>query len=176
MIGFVAGSLFSTNKTHSLAQCISGDVRHGLFQGISVEFMKIYPELEKLREHNVLELGEVVPVMVDGKYIYNLVTKPHHWQKPVPNDIHAALKTMKEHALKHSVKAIAMPFLGSGRDKLDFLVDVLPLIYDVFENSHIDIHIYSRRPVSVSDQRSVMYIVIDSFIMLRWTHVKVSVV
>ena len=129
-----------------------------MFRGISVEFLRIYPELEKLREYNTLELGEVVPVMVDGKFIYNLVTKPLHWQKPVPSNLLVTMKAMKDHALKHSVKDISIPFLGSGCDKMNFYKDVLPLIYDVFEDSTINIHIYSRRPVSVSDQRSVMYI------------------
>ena len=84
MITFVEGSLFSASQGFSLAQCISGDVKFGIFRGISVQFLEHYPGLEHLRSYNVLSLGAAVPVKIRGKFIYNLVTKTLYWHKPVP--------------------------------------------------------------------------------------------
>ena len=62
MIEFLYGSLFTADKAHSLAQCISGDTRVGMFRGIAVEFMKLYPELRELRWKGDQEVGTIVPV------------------------------------------------------------------------------------------------------------------
>ena len=114
MITFNEGSLFTADKAHSLGQCISGDVRFGMFRGISVEFLTKYPKLEKMRKLGTLKLGEALPVKIGEKYIYNLVTKPLHWQKPKRCNILVALKCMMEHAVSNSVSNIALPFIGSG--------------------------------------------------------------
>ena len=142
MITFVEGSLFSANKGFSLAQCISGDVRYGMFRGISVQFLEHYPGLEQLRSYSVLNLGAVVPVKIRGKFIYNLITKPLHWHKPVPYNLFVALKSMKSHASDNSVRDIAVPFLGSGLDRLDFFNVVFPMNETVFGGTNINIHVY----------------------------------
>ena len=157
MIEFVEGCLFSANRNYSLAQCISGDINVGMFRGISVQFLDIYPELAELRSLKVLNLGAVIPVKFDEKFIYNLVTKPCFWHKPEPYNILVSLKSMKIHAINNSVNDIAIPFLGSGCDKLDFFEDVLPLIQIIFRDSSINIHIYSHSKVSIPNLRLVKY-------------------
>ena len=142
MITFVEGSLFSASPLFSLAQCISGDVKFGMFKGISVQFLKFFPELEQIRLYEMLQLCEVLPWELEGRFIYNLVTKEHYWCKPVPYNLYMTLKTMRSHASENFVSDIAMPFLGAGLDKLDFYNVVLPMIKNVFEDSSINIHIY----------------------------------
>ena len=142
MISFVEGSLFSSSQSFSLAQCISGDVMLGMFKGISKQFMEKFPELEQIRLYEMLQLGEVLPWEVGGRFIYNLVTKEKFWCKPVPYNLYVTLKTMHNHARENFVSDIAMPFLGAGRDKLDFYNVVLPMIKTVFEDSPINVHIY----------------------------------
>ena len=142
MITFVEGSLFSASQGFSLAQCISGDVKFGIFRGISVQFLEHYPGLEHLRSYNVLSLGTAVPVKIRGKFIYNLVTKTLYWHKPVPYNIFVALKSMRSHASDNSVRDIAVPFLGSGIDRLDFFNVVFPMIKTVFGETAINIHVY----------------------------------
>ena len=136
MIIFVEGSLFSASPRFSFAQCISGDVQFGMFRGIALQFLKIFPDLEQLR------LYEVMPWEIDGKYIYHLVTKEKYWHKPVPYNLFVTLKSMKKHASENLVRDIAVPFLGCGRDKLDFHSVVFPMIKTLFEDSQINIHIY----------------------------------
>ena len=66
MITFAFGSLFTADETHSLAQCISGDTQFGMFRGISVQFIELYPELRDLRGQGDREVGTVVPVNLGG--------------------------------------------------------------------------------------------------------------
>ena len=125
MITFVFGSLFTRDYNFSLAQCISSDV--GMFQGISVKFLELYPELRGLRCVGDREVGTVVPMKVGGKCIYNLITKHFYWNKPTLTAIYSALWSMKCHARDFQVFDIAVPFLGAGCDKIDFYCDVLPM-------------------------------------------------
>ena len=143
MITFAFGSLFTADETHSLAQCISGDTQFGMFRGISVQFIELYPELRDLRGQGDREVGTVVPVNLGGKFIYNLITKHRFWNKPTCASIYSSLRSMKYHAIEFKVSDIAMPFLGAGCDKMDFYNDVLPLVEDLFKDTSINIHIYS---------------------------------
>lgn len=81
MINFTFGSLFRANETHSLAQCVSSDTDVGMFRGIIIRFMELYPELQVLRSGN-FTVGTVVPVKVRDRYTYNLITKNRFWGTP----------------------------------------------------------------------------------------------
>ena len=155
MITFVEGSLFSASPLFSFAQCISGDVKFGMFRGISVQFLKFFPELEQIRLYEMLQLGEVLPWETGGKFIYNLVTKQKYWCKPVPYNLFVTLKDMRAHASANFVSDIAMPFLGAGRDKLDFFNVVFPMIKTIFEYSPINIHIYYPKSQVIHMKRLV---------------------
>lgn len=74
MISFVEGSLFSSSQSFSLAQCISGDVSLGMFKGISKQFMEKFPELEKIRLYEMLQLGEVLPREVGGAHLFIILS------------------------------------------------------------------------------------------------------
>lgn len=67
------------------------------------------------------------------------------------------LKTMHNHARENFVSDIAMPFLGAGRDKLDFYNVVLPMIKTVFGDSPINVHIYYPKSRDLHLKRLVIY-------------------
>ena len=48
-----------------------------------------------------------------------------------------------------------MPFLGAGRDKLDFYNVVFPMIKTVFEDSPINIHVYYPKSQVIHMKRLV---------------------
>ena len=58
-------------------------------------------------------------------------------------------------ASENFVSDIAMPFLGAGRDKLDFYNVVFPMIKTVFEHSPINIHIYYPKSQVIHMKRLV---------------------
>ena len=67
------------------------------------------------------------------------------------------LKSMRTHASENFVSDIAMPFLGAGRDKLDFFNVVFPMIKTIFEYSPINIHIYYPES-QVIDMKRLVYV------------------
>ena len=108
----------------------------------------------------MLQLGEVLPWEIGGRFIYNLVTKEHFWSKPVPYNLYVTLEAMRAHASEHFVSDIAMPFLGAGRDKLDFYNVVLPMVKTVFEDSLINVHIYYPKSGALRIERLVNFLLL----------------
>ena len=141
MIYFVEGNIFNSVGNFSYAQCISQDA--AMFRGVSLGFMKVFPELKKLRERNILgTLGFAFPVKTGSGFVYNLVTKKYYYGKPTIGLLHDSLVSMHHHALDNGVHGIKMPLLGSGCDKLNFCEDVFPLLLNVFGCSAITVEIY----------------------------------
>ena len=81
MLYFIHGDIFSAPVSYSLGQCISKDTKRGMFKGISLSFLKHFPELVSLRSTHVV-LGAAEPVKIGQIFVYNLVTKPYFWSKP----------------------------------------------------------------------------------------------
>ena len=76
MIHFVEGSVFMADKAFSLGHCISGDTEVGMFRGIAVKFMELFPELEKLRFRGNREVGTVLPVKLENKFMDGNANNP----------------------------------------------------------------------------------------------------
>ena len=171
MINFVHGSIFNAPKKSSLAQCISGDTKFGMFRGISVDFLRHFPELQILRGKSMSydKLGTAVPVKVEERFIYNLVTKPLHYMKPTKACVYSALHSMRAHAIENSVLNLAIPLLGSGCDKLDFCSDVFPMLEDVFEGTGISIEIfYLKLTPALLRLKGLIRLVISCFFLLHF--------
>jgi hypothetical protein len=160
MINLVKGDIFNAPNTFSFAQCVSKDSHQGMFREIAVEFLKRFPALKVLR-------GKV---LVEGKIIYNLVSKPTFWYKPKIGCLRACIVSVHDHANQsiyldetghvkafyiriflHRIHAsgwgiedIAVPLLGSGLDKLDFAAAVYPILENVFGGSKVHLHIYHQ--------------------------------
>ena len=142
MLYFIHGDIFSAPVSYSLGQCISKDTKRGMFKGISLSFLKHFPELVSLRSTPVV-LGVAIPVKIGPRFVYNLISKPYFWSKPTISSLRSCLISMKAHASFHKVMNIAVPLLASGCDRMDFLKDVYPLLVELFLHSGINLHIYS---------------------------------
>ena len=126
----------------SYAQCISQDTERGMFKGIAVDFLRMFPVLESLRCMQMEgRLGTAVPVTTSEVFIYNLISKEKYYKKPTLDLLRRCLVSMNEHAVLNNVPGINMPLIGSGLDRLDFR-KVFQLICDVFGGSRVHIQIY----------------------------------
>ena len=103
-----------------------------------------------------------MPVLISGKYIYNLVTKKHFWSKPILKTLKSCIKAMRIHAEMWGVKAVCLPRLGAGLDLFNFARDVLPILTRVFEGSQVTVYVYS---LSTSSS-------IERYVVLRTSHSK----
>jgi len=135
----IQGDLFTTSdKSSSLAHCLAKDL--GMGKGIALFFKKKYGGLDELKDQN-LQIGDVGVLKRNDRYVYHLITKNRSSGYPKLDDLKMSLIDMKKHALKHNVKMISMPRIGTGLDKLNWS-DVKQIIMDVFANTGIKIRIY----------------------------------
>jgi len=137
MIEYIKGDLFS-NKTDSLAHCISRDLKMGA--GIAKAFNKKWGVA--IRKHIQLnpELSkcECIVVPVRDRLIYNLVTKKIYFQKPTLESMEASLREMFDIA-NDVENVIAMPKIGCGLDRLKWK-DVEKLIKKYQGNVRVKVY------------------------------------
>lgn len=135
--------LFELESTHYLTHCISADF--GMGKGIAVEFNKHYNMKNKLQysypRYTLDFMSECVANRGDCilmERVFNLITKPHYFEKPTYTSMHYALLAMRSIATRECITKIAMPLIGCGLDKLEWN-RVRQLIIEVFDDTEIDI-------------------------------------
>ena len=136
----VYGDLFNVDKKYYLAHCISADFALG--KGIAVEFNKRYDMKKKLHNQFIVN-DDCWPTcyMIDN--VFNLVTMEKYWHKPTYQTLRGALVDMRKHIERYDIKYVAMPMIGSGLDRLEWL-KVSEIIKDVFKNSDVEILVVRR--------------------------------
>ena len=77
----------------------------------------------------------------ERRYVYHMVTKPRHFEKPTYESVKTLLQQMMIHAEWSGVKRISLPRIGCGLDQLNWS-EVKSLINDVFKRSYVAITVY----------------------------------
>lgn len=131
--------LFSVPNNYYLVHCISGD--YALGAGIAKKFNEIYDMKHKLHqnypipnESRYANIGRAL--LVDN--VFNLVTKPRYFYKPTYSSLYNALVDLKNQCEYLNINKIAMPLIGCGLDKLDWL-QVKKIIECVFKELDVEI-------------------------------------
>ena len=133
------GDLFEASGNNvSLAHCVSRDLKLG--KGIAKLFRQKFGRMKELEEANA-QIGDIAILKVGTRYVYNLVTKDRFYEKPTYDNLKLCLEKMRDYALEHNVKAINMPKIGCGLDKLNWDV-VRTMIKNVFLETDIKISVY----------------------------------
>ena len=133
------GDLFeATGNNVSLAHCISRDLKLG--KGIAKLFRQKFGRMKELEEANA-QIGDIAVLKVGTRFVYNLVTKEKYSDSPTYNNLKLTLEKMRDHALEHNVKAINMPKIGCGLDKLNWDA-VRTMVKNVFLETDIKISVY----------------------------------
>ena len=128
------GDLFSCKN--AIGHCVSRDFKMG--KGIAKQFKNKYPNICEASNH----FGSHLAVFKAGKkFIYNLITKEHFWEKPTYMSLKLALEQMKSHMEIHKVKCIGLPTIGCGLDRLNWKI-VKNLIREIFKDVSVKIKIY----------------------------------
>ena len=134
------GDLFTANSKYYLAHCVNAEYKLG--RGIAVEFEKRYDMSKRLQEKwpfaYSLHVGDALKI----DNVYNLVTKVYHYNKPTITNLKMSLIDMRNQMEENDETKLAIPRIGCGLDKLDWDIQVKPLIEEVFRNSDVDILVY----------------------------------
>ena len=127
--------LFTMPQGYYLAHCISADFTLGA--GIAKAFDSVYNMRFKLfRNYDSYKYHGGDALLIDN--VFNLVTKDNRYSKPTYESIKEALEMMKEYLDFLGANKLAMPKIGSGRDRLDW-EQVYDIICEVFEDMDIEI-------------------------------------
>ena len=135
MITEIKGDLFKSDK--SLAHCVSKDLKMG--KGIALIFRNTFKEIDNLKSQNK-GLYEVAYIKVDDRYIFYMITKERYYYKPTYNSLKNTLIELKRLCVELKVKEIAMPRIGCGLDRLEW-VRVKRMLFEIFKDD-IDIEIF----------------------------------
>ncbi len=127
--------LFKTDSKFVLAHCVSVDCKMGA--GIASSFRSRFPEMPDFCLLEKPKVGEAVLYEGERK-VFNLFTKKYFHHKPTYYDLTMALESMKSQSLAMGIKNIAMPKIGSGLDRLNWL-KVAPIIISTFRDTDIEI-------------------------------------
>lgn len=127
--------LFAMPQGYYLAHCISADFTLGA--GVAKAFDSVYNMRFKLfRAYDDYEYHGGDALLIDN--VFNLVTKDNRYAKPTYESIREALEMMKEYLDFLGANKLAMPKIGSGRDRLEWK-QVYDIICEVFEDMDIEI-------------------------------------
>jgi hypothetical protein len=135
----VKGDLFTADSSYTLAHCISVDCAMGA--GIAKEFRRRYPDMPGILLQRNPRIGYAMPYSVDGRYIFNLITKEKYWQKPTYDNFNRSIVDLKTKMVFTGQKRLAIPLLGAGLDKLSWATN-RQFIQDTFRDTDIEIVVY----------------------------------
>lgn len=150
MIKYIKGDLFNASD-YALAHCVSADFALGA--GIAKEFNRRFDMRRILKETADGDAywgqlhGYSLPVIAhdsvnsEQKLVFNLVTKQKYWQKPTLKTLRNALENMKTQTDTFHIKAVSIPKIGCGLDRLKW-DDVAALLQEIFGND-VEITVYS---------------------------------
>ena len=139
--------LFGTDKRYVLCHCISADFALGAGiakafarMGVKAELLKNYP-MGKWNGNGYCLLTSAGMGFHSG--VLNLVTKQFYYHKPTYDTLRQALHDMKMQCISNDIKAVAMPAIGCGLDKLEF-VKVSTLHQNIFKDTDLEILVCIR--------------------------------
>ena len=130
------------DHTANFRHCVSSDL--AMSAGIASQFVRLYPEMEKLGpNYRNLKAGSRIAHFSsqNGNWIYNLVTKNRHYDKPTYYNLRKSLCRMKSHVLTYGIKENKLPQIGCGPDKLE-CAQVFNIILCLFANTDFRVNIF----------------------------------
>ena len=138
------GDLFR-DQTANFGHCVSSDL--AMSAGIATQFVRLYRELEKLRpDYRNFKAGFLIAHFSsqNGNWIYNLVTKITHCDKPFYYNLRKSLCRLKSHMLTNAIKEINLPQIGCGLDNLEW-ARVFNIILCLLANTDIRVNIFLQK-------------------------------
>ncbi|KRK05194.1 ADP-ribose glycohydrolase OARD1 isoform X2 [Drosophila yakuba] len=135
--------IFHAPQTHSLAHAVESSftAERGT---LAWQFALIYGDVDELRQRRVSR-GNCAVLEHNARFIYYLVTKSSLYEASTYDDVQSALICMREHMREHGVTKLAIPRLGCGIDRLDWL-RVRSLLDLVFAEDSVDIIAFFYTP------------------------------
>ena len=136
-IHHVEGSVFEAPEGVALAHCVSADL--AMSAGIAVQFVKRWPDIRS--GYSRSEPGSLHVHSSTRGHIFNLITKEKFDDKPSLEDFRKSIVALKSKMQALNIKTLAVPELGSGRDRLN-LSEVIHVLQSILVEAGIGIIMY----------------------------------
>lgn len=135
----IKDSIFNSPPDFAIAHCISADLK--MSAGITKLLCQTYGNTTPELSAQKLKIGDTIPINMDQRTIFHLITKQLYYHKPKYEDLKSSIHNLKIKAQQLNILKIAMPTIASGLDKLNWSI-VKQLIYSEFQDTNIELHIY----------------------------------
>lgn len=131
-------NLFEIPKEYALGQCLSTDCDKK--EGIVVQFNKKFKGMMNFLSKSNPNVGECILYQKnkDSQKVLNLFTKKKYFAKPTYDSFEKSILDMKRVCLENNIDKIAIPKIGSGKDKLNWAKN-RDIIKKIFEDTEIEI-------------------------------------
>ena len=136
-IHHVEGSVFEAPEGVALAHCVSADL--AMSAGIAVQFVKRWPNIRS--GYSRSEPGSLHVFSSTRGHIFNLITKERFDDKPSLEDFKKSIVALKSKMQALNIKTLAVPELGSGRDRLN-LSKVIQVLQSILVEAGIGVIMY----------------------------------
>lgn len=121
-----------------ICHCVAADLRMG--KGAAKALRDAFPLINKTTVKP--KVGTCVVTKANGRTFLNLITKEQSRDKPTQTDFICALIDLRSYIIKHKIRSISITRLGCGLDHLNWLVDVIPILFRLFAQIPIQFNIY----------------------------------
>ena len=136
-IHHVEGSVFEAPEGVALAHCVSADL--AMSAGIAVQFVRRWPDIRS--GYSRSEPGSLHVFSSTRGHIFNLITKERFDDKPSLEDFRKSIVALKSKMQALNIKTLAVPELGSGRDRLN-LSKVIQVLQSILVEAGIGVIMY----------------------------------
>jgi O-acetyl-ADP-ribose deacetylase (regulator of RNase III) len=155
MIRFVSGNLLEA-QTPFLAQGVATGSREGLGTGLALKISTKWPEVQQqfkqhTRNHSFAG-GDlfVVPPTAERPGVIYLATQPNMY-RATKSYLNRGLRNLVKFCDQHQVESVALPKIGAGLGKLDWMAVVRPLLIKHLAHSATEFVIFEY--FRLEDQR-----------------------
>lgn len=143
LITELKGDLFSAPADVPLAHCVAADLQMGA--GIAVEFKNRFGGVAELKAQNC-SVGQVAHIVSNGRPVLYIITKSRSDDKPQFADFKRALTSLRHKCEELGITRLAIPKIGCGLDRLNWSTQVRPALLSEFQNSGIELMVFSLPP------------------------------
>ncbi len=135
--------LFKVDLTqYVLAHCISRDCAFGEGKkghyGIAWTMLCNFPDIKQYCLSRQPYVGKAILYASHKGWVFNLVTKNLHYNKPTYETLRQSLIDMKNQIIQYRMTKIAMPRIASDLDRLNWEL-VKEMIVSVFSDTDLEI-------------------------------------
>lgn len=134
------GDIFQTSTDISIAHCVSADLK--MSRGFALQIRRKFGQIQQLHQQNK-SINEIAILHIEGRFIFNLITKMYHWQKPTYQTLFRCLQELKTVCEEKQITKLACPRLGSGLDGLNWET-IRNMLRYIFRKSSINIIVYTQ--------------------------------